>query len=105
MMVARIAPEPIATSLSVPQFRTRTSGDGSDSTPPAALPPSLPPVLEPVPTPVPGPAIVPPSEAFAASQVVETLPVVPPSLSEVRLRVPTTWQAPASSLQLTDRRV
>ena len=102
-MVARIAAEPINTSLTVSEFRARTAG--------AELQPSstqlpddpLPPIPTPVPTPVPAPAVVTPSQAFAAALIAERLPVRQPDVNEVRLRQDAGWQVPDSSLRLTDR--
>ena len=102
-MVARIAPEPISTGVSVTGYRSRQ--DYLARPAPHPIDEVLPPILEPVPTPVPTPAILPPSQAFAAALVAEHLPPRPPSLVEVKLRFSGNWQAPASSLRLADRTV
>jgi len=104
-VVARIAPEPVSTDVTVTEYRART---GYAESRPAALVTEdpLPPVPAPVPSPVPAPAIVPPSQAFAAALLAERLPPSLPTSAEVRLRLGAgAWQAPQSSLRLADRRV
>ena len=103
-MVARIAPEPIIMGTAVTQYRARGDQYSAPSTQTLVAGDPLPPILTPVPEPVPAPAILPPSQAFAAALIVERMPLRPPSLAEIRLRTPGGWQAPASSLSLTDRR-
>ena len=103
-MVARIAPEPIIMGTAVTQYRARGEDYSAHSGQTLVAGDPLPPILTPVPEPVPAPAILPPSQAFAAALIVEQMPVRPPSLTEIRLRMPGGWQAPASSLSLTDRR-
>jgi hypothetical protein len=103
IVVARIAPEPISTGVSVTEYRSRQDYLARSTV--QAVDDQLPPILAPVPTPVPAPAIQPPSQAFAAALVAEQLPVKPPSVVEVKLRFPSTWRAPASSLHLADREV
>ena len=100
-MVARIAPEPISTGVAVAEYRSRQDYLGRSAV--QAVDEPLPPILPPVPTPVPTPAIQPPSQAFAAALVAEQMPVRPPSLIEVKLQFPGSWQAPTSSLRLADR--
>ena len=102
-MVARIAPEPISTGVSVTEYRSRQ--DYFARYAPQPVDEVLPPILTPVPTPVPTPAILPPSQAFAAALVAEQLPPRPPSLLEVKQRFSGNWQAPSSSLRLADRQV
>ncbi|MEO9231337.1 MAG: hypothetical protein ABI216_20640 [Devosia sp.] len=103
-MVARIAPEPIGTIVTVAEFRSR---NGFVDAPPVTrvTDDPLPPLLTPVPTPVPTPAIQSASQAFAAALIIARLPVHPPGVDEVRLRLSANWQAPASPLRLADRRV
>lgn len=104
-MVARIAPEPVSTSVTVTEYRAR---NGYTDARPAALVTEdpLPPVPAPVPSPVPAPAIVPPSQAFAAALIAEQLPTRQPTSAEVRQRLGgNDWQAPQSPLRLADRRV
>jgi hypothetical protein len=104
-VVARIAPEPASTSLSVTEYRSRSGL--ADSRPSSLVTEDpLPPVPAPVPSPVPTPAIVPPSQAFAAALVAEQLPARQPTPGEIRQRLGgNSWQAPPSSLRLADRRV
>ena len=104
IVVARIAPEPIGTNVTVAEYGSRGGVVESRRASPLAGEP-LPPLLAPVPTPVPTPAIPPPSQAFAAALIAARLPVRTPSVSEVRLRLSTNWQAPGSSLRLADREV
>lgn len=103
-MVARIAPEPNGTNAAIAELRSR---NGFVDSPPVArvVDDPLPPLLTPVPTPVPTPAIQSASQAFAAALIIARLPVHPPGVNEVRLRISANWQAPASSLRLADRRV
>jgi hypothetical protein len=104
ILVARIAPEPVNTSLAVTGSRSRA--DYSDPRPTlVAENDLLPPVPAPVPTPVPAPAIVPPNQAFVAALLAEQLPARAPSLAEVNVRFSGGWKAPGSPLRLTDRRV
>lgn len=103
-MVARIAPEPIILGTAVTQYRARGDEYSPQSGRTLVAGDPLPPVLPPVPEPVPAPAILPPNQSFAAALILEQLPARPPSLTELRLRMPNGWQAPASSLSLTDRR-
>lgn len=102
-MVARIAPEPISTGVSVTEYRSRQ--DYLARPAPQPVDEVLPPILPPIPTPVPAPAILPPSQAFAAALVAEQLTPRPPSFVEVKLRFSGNWQAPISSLRLADRKV
>jgi hypothetical protein len=102
-VVARIAPEPISTTLAVTDYRPRP--DAITSIGPVVPDAPLPPVLTPVPEPVPAPAIVPPNEAFAAALVAEKLPARSPSIAEVSLRQTSGWQPPDSDLRLADREV
>jgi hypothetical protein len=104
IVVARIAPEPISTNVAVTEFRSRPSTFESRANVPAVQDDPLPPVPTPVPTPVPGPIVAVPSEAFAAALAAEQMPTRV-SVAEVRLRTMGGWQAPSSSLRLTDRRV
>lgn len=106
-MVARIAPEPLSTSVAVAGYRAARNGYADARPDLAALEDNpLPPVPAPVPTPVPTPAIVPPGEAFAAALLAEQMPMRAVSPDEVRLRLAGNgWQAPASSLRLADRKV
>jgi hypothetical protein len=104
ILVARIAPEPISTSLAVTGYRSRADYVETRSTV-VAEDDALPPILAPVPTPVPTPAIVPPSQSFAAALLAERLPARAPSQAEVNVRFSGSWKAPSSSLRLTDRRV
>ena len=104
-MVARIAAERIDSSVAVSDFRSRAAVAEVRSQPLTIADDPLPPVLEPVPTPVPTPAIVPPTQAFEVSQLVEHMPVQATSPDEVRLRLGDSWQAPISDLHLKDRRV
>jgi len=104
IVVARIAPEPIISGTVVTQYRARGDEYSTRSGQTLVAGDPLPPILAPVPEPVPAPAILPPSQAFAAALIVERMPPRPPSLAEIRLRMPGGWQAPASSLSLTDRR-
>ena len=102
IVVARIAPEPISTGVTVTQYRAR-GNDYSGGRPTYADDP-LPPVPTPVPEPVPAPAIEAPAQAFAAALIAEQLPGRSPSLAEVRLRTSSDWQPPASPLRLADRK-
>ena len=104
-MVARIAPEPVGTNVTVTHYRARTGY--ADSRPSALITEDpLPPVPAPVPSPVPAPAIVPPSQAFAAALLAEQLPVRQTTPTEIRQRLGgNVWQAPQSTLRLADRRV
>lgn len=102
-MVARIAPEPINTNVAVTEYRSRSTEYAAPAAPVADD--LLPPVPAPVPTPVPAPAIVPPSQAFAAALAAARLPARAPDANEFRLRQSGNWQAPQSSLRLTDRKV
>ena len=104
-MVARIAPEPVNTSVSVTEYRARSGY--TDSRPQSFVTEDpLPPVPAPVPSPVPGPAMISPSQAFAAALLAEQLPSRPPTPVEIRQPLGgASWQAPQSSLRLADRRV
>ena len=104
ILVARIAPEPISTSLAVTGSRSRADYADARATL-IAENDLLPPVPAPVPTPVPAPAIVPPSQAFAAALLAEQMPLRGPSMAEVNVRFSGSWKAPGSPLRLTDRRV
>ncbi len=104
ILVARIAPEPISTSLAVTGYRSRADYADARAASPATED-LLPPVPAPVPAPVPEPAVVSPSQAFAAALLAERLPARAPSQAEVNVRFSGNWKAPASSLRLTDRRV
>lgn len=102
IVVAGIAPEPIVLGTAVTQYRAR--GDTGARTASLADTP-LPPILPPVPEPVPAPAILPPNQVLAAALVAQQLPTRAPSLAEVKLRLPSGWQAPDSPLRLADRKV
>lgn len=104
-MVARIAAEPVNTSVTVTEYRARNGY--AESRPQSLVTEDpLPPVPAPVPAPVPTPAIVPPSQAFAAALLAEQLPTRQPTSTEIRQRLGgNDWQAPQSSLRLADRRV
>lgn len=84
------------------QYRAR--GDTGARPGPLLADNPLPPILPPVPEPVPAPAILPP-QVFAAALVVQQMPLRAPSLAEVKLRQPSGWQAPDSTLRLADRKV
>ena len=103
IVVARIAPEPIVLGTAVTQYRARGDEYSARAGQTLVAGDPLPPVLPPVPEPVPAPAILPPAQAFAAALIAGQMPPRPPSLAEIRLRMPSNWQAPASSLNLTDR--
>ena len=104
IVVARIAPEPVSANVAVSEYRSRSADVSARVASPGALEP-LPPPVQPVPTPVPTPAIQPPSEVFAAALLASQMPEPVPSPSEVRLRLVSSWQAPASPLRLTDRQI
>jgi hypothetical protein len=105
-VVARIAPEPVNTSVAVTEYRAR-SGYAEARPQSLVTEDPLPPVPAPVPSPVPGPAIVSPSQAFAAALLAEQMPTRPPTPIEIRQRLggSAPWQAPQSPLRLADRRV
>ena len=85
------------------QYRAR--GDTGTRSGPLLADDPLPPILPPVPEPVPAPAIQPPSQVFAAALIAQQMPFRTPSIAEVKLRLPSGWQAPDSTLRLADRKV
>lgn len=115
-MSASIAPEPISATVSVPEFRTRsTLGDTSNvatgrttvsaTNAPAPAPnepqvfvtPDMPDVLPPLPAPA-----TPPGTAFAAAVIAGALSPKPETPTEIFLRLGSAWSPPDSDLHLTD---
>ncbi len=105
-MVARIAPSPITTSVAVGdtlthaaemralQATTQQFGNGSSNSFQQFDTAQASPTLAP-PTP--------PGEAFAAAVIAGQLPPVPITQEQLRQRLGSSWQPPASPLRLMDR--
>jgi hypothetical protein len=102
-MVARIAPSPITTSVASsdalahavdPGFSPTTNGrfNGGGFAPGREIAQAPPP-----------PPVPPPGEAFAAAVIAGQLPPVPVTPEQLRQRLGSAWQPPASPLRLMDR--
>lgn len=105
-MVARIAPSPIVTSVAIGDALTHAPG----AAPNLARQPGGNPQFEPPPQQtaqntsanVPPPPAA-PGEAFAAAVIAGQLPPRPVTTEQLRQRLGSAWEPPASPLRLMDR--
>ena len=93
-MVTRIAPSPVETAIAV--------GDGLPHAP-DSRPRSRQPAAQPESRRAPLPPLAMPGEAFAAAVIAGQLPPRPTSVAQLRQRLGSAWQPPASPLRLMDR--
>ena len=103
-MVARIAPSPIVTSVASSEAQTQAVADSSSIASGSfgggsnALA-TMHDVAQSTPSLPPGP----PGEAFAAALIAGQLPPRPMTPEQLRQRLGSAWQPPASPLRLMDR--
>lgn len=105
-MVESIASTPVATGLTVSDFRTGSAGPdaGSSQSDTPSSPSKVPPPKK-ADAPAPVPPEVSGSQSFAAALVAQHIPQNSITPTELQLRMGGTWQVPDSPLRLTDRTI
>jgi len=104
-MVARIAPSPLSNAVAVGDAyaHARGTNDYRSSTPAPAAGAEFVASNETTVAINPAPPAAPPGEAFAAAVIAGQLPPVPVTPEDLRQRLGSAWQPPASPLRLMDR--
>ncbi len=105
-MVESISSTPVATGLSVSDFRAgNAAADQGSAQPDLPSPPTKVPPTRKADAPAPVPPELPHGESFAAALVAQHIPQNAITPSELQLRLGGTWQVPDSPLRLTDRTI